>query len=107
MKTVKREEAADDEEAALCDLHFIANCQSCSNWTQAEEDAAKNDDQGDWLSHKLSFAQDRLGKDLEWKRKNEEELMVVDPREKAKELGVKMGGEKRGWDKRRDGERKR
>jgi peptidyl-prolyl cis-trans isomerase SDCCAG10 len=32
----------------------------------------------------LSFAKDRLGKDLEWKRKNEEELLVIDPREEAK-----------------------
>jgi peptidyl-prolyl cis-trans isomerase SDCCAG10 len=75
----------ENEEAALCDLHFIINCQSCSNWTNQDDE---DDEAGGWLSHKLSFAKDRLGKDLEWKRKNEEELVVVDPREKARDLGV-------------------
>ncbi|KAI1615569.1 peptidylprolyl isomerase [Exophiala viscosa] len=80
---------ADDEEAALCDLHFIANCQSCSRW---DEDGANpnagpdDDDEQQWMSHSLSFAKDRLGKDLTWKRKNEEELVVIDPREREKEL---------------------
>ncbi|KAF2669058.1 cyclophilin-like protein [Microthyrium microscopicum] len=93
----------DDDEAELCDLHFVADCQSCTDWTAQEED----DDTGDgWLGHKLSFAKDRLGKDLEWKRKNEEELMVVDPREKAAQLGIKKGYDQgRGnqeWDRKRD-----
>jgi peptidyl-prolyl cis-trans isomerase SDCCAG10 len=95
----------EDEEAALCDLHFIVNCQSCGNWTANGDD---DDDTGEgWLRHKLSFAKDRLGKDLEWKRKNEEELLVVDPREKAKELGLGKSGSKdrkgREWDKGREG----
>jgi peptidyl-prolyl cis-trans isomerase SDCCAG10 len=38
------------------------------------------------MSHSLNFAKDRLGKDLEWKRKNEEELLVIDPLAKAKDL---------------------
>ncbi|KAF2430432.1 cyclophilin-like protein, partial [Tothia fuscella] len=95
--------AAEDEEedeAALCDLHFIINCQSCSRWdTKTGEpiDTDKLEDKEDldsatWMKHKLSFAKDRLGKDLEWKRKNEEELVVIDPREKAKELGVGKKG---------------
>jgi peptidyl-prolyl cis-trans isomerase SDCCAG10 len=94
------------EEATLCDLHFIANCQSCSNWSGDDDNA--NDIGQDWLGHKLSFAKDRLGKDLEWKRKNEEELVVVDPREKARELGVekvafsKDGRGGREWDRKRD-----
>jgi peptidyl-prolyl cis-trans isomerase SDCCAG10 len=76
----------EDDEAALCDLHFIANCQSCSNWTsQGQEDDETADG---WMNHTLSFEKDRLGKDLEWKRKNEEELVVVDPLEKARELGL-------------------
>ncbi len=83
----ERNDDDDDEEAALCDLHFIVNCHSCSNWTSREQDE-DNDAEDAWLSHTLSFAKDRLGKDLEWKRKNEEELVVVDPRERAKELGV-------------------
>lgn len=74
-----------DDEAALCDLHFIANCQSCTRWD--EQGADDDDDIGTgWMGHALSFAKDRLGKDLEWKRKNEEELVVIDPREKAREL---------------------
>jgi peptidyl-prolyl cis-trans isomerase SDCCAG10 len=97
----------DDEEAALCDLHFIVNCQSCRNWSEDEDNA--NEEDGDWISHTLSFAKDRLGKDLEWKRKNEEELVVVDPREKARAMGVEKvafpkngrGGD-RAWDRKKD-----
>ncbi|KAK4939723.1 Peptidyl-prolyl isomerase cwc27 [Elasticomyces elasticus] len=91
---------ADDEEAALCDLHFIANCQSCSRWDEdgVDPDVEPNDDDRQWMSHSLSFAKDRLGKDLTWKRKNEEELVVIDPREKEKELKS---------DKRRDRDRDR
>jgi peptidyl-prolyl cis-trans isomerase SDCCAG10 len=83
--------ADNDEEATLCDLHFIANCQSCSKWDEdaANPDAAaaaESDDDKGWFNHTLSFAKDRLGKDLTWKRKNEEELVVIDPREREKEL---------------------
>ncbi|OCL12053.1 cyclophilin-like protein [Glonium stellatum] len=100
-----------DEEAALCDLHFIANCQSCTSWdTQAAAD--EPDDDAGWMSHALSFAKDRLGKDLEWKRKNEEELVVIDPREKARELkeekrGRRDGTKERVGDKGRDWDRER
>ena len=86
---------AEDDEAALCDLHFIANCQSCSNWERngegLEGDAVDGKDESDtnWMTHALSFAKDRLGKDLTWKRKNEEELVVIDPREKEKEIKLK------------------
>lgn len=72
-----------DEEAELCDLHFIANCQSCKSWN--EQAAGEESDDGDrgWMSHALSFEKDRLGKDLTFKKKAEEELVVIDPREKA------------------------
>jgi peptidyl-prolyl cis-trans isomerase SDCCAG10 len=78
----------EDEEAKLCDLHFIANCQSCQAWdgdvlANADEE---EDDGKDWMSHVLSFEKDRLGKDLTWRRKNEEELVVIDPREKGREI---------------------
>lgn len=106
---------ADDEEAQLCDLHFIANCQSCSSWDQDLElrEAEDNGEDKTWMSHALSFEKDRLGKDLNWKRKNEEELVVIDPREKERELKSKNrekrdgGGTFRGkgmdreWDRRR------
>ena len=77
-----------DDEAELCDLHFIASCQSCRSWDQhmSGDADAKDDDENGWMSHALSFEQDRLGKDLTWKKKNEEELVVIDPREKAKDI---------------------
>ena len=81
-------EAADDEEAALCDLHFIADCQSCQSWDKhlsGNVEATNEDDKG-WMSHALSFDKDRLGKDLNWKKKKEEELVVIDPREKARDI---------------------
>ena len=96
-------EAADDEEATLCDLHFIASCQSCSKWDDpaTNPDATTANDSPDedgkqWLSHSLSFARDRLGKDLTFKRKAEEELVVIDPREKEREI---LGQKKRERDK--------
>ena len=82
----------DDEEAALCDLHFIVGCQSCLSWNEQSENIANRDDDTGWMGHVLSFAKDRLGKDLEWKRKNEQELVVIDPKEKAKALGVEKVG---------------
>ncbi|KAI9763031.1 MAG: Peptidyl-prolyl isomerase cwc27 [Chaenotheca gracillima] len=90
------------EEAALCDLHFIANCQSCRSWeaeqiAQQRDRRAQNSETADveddsdpggdsWMAHTLSFEKDRLGKDLTWKRKNEEELVVIDPRAKEGEI---------------------
>jgi peptidyl-prolyl cis-trans isomerase SDCCAG10 len=70
-------------EAELCDLHFIANCQSCTSWDKAEKE--ESDDEG-WMSHSLSFTADKLGKDLSYRKKAEEELVVIDPREKARTL---------------------
>jgi peptidyl-prolyl cis-trans isomerase SDCCAG10 len=87
--------AAGEEEAAACDLHFIVGCQSCTAWDKAEED--ESDDDTGWMAHSLSFAKDRLGKDLEWKRKNEDELLVIDPLEEAKKHKADAKG-KREWD---------
>ena len=99
----------DDDEAALCDLHFIANCQSCSNWERHGEGVEggrgdkdgvgggdDDEDDADWMKHALSFAKDRLGKDLTWKRKNEEELVVIDPREREKEIKGKERERRKG-----------
>ncbi|KAK3170026.1 hypothetical protein OEA41_009411 [Lepraria neglecta] len=108
-------EAADgneDDEEALCDLHFIANCQSCQSWDQqmgGDAEAQDDDNQG-WMSHALSFEKDRLGKDLTWKRKNEEELVLIDPREKEKSIReeqrakkmARMGGSTTAWDRDRE-----
>ena len=85
----------DDEEAALCDLHFIANCQSCSRWDESGENADEDADDGEpWTSHTLSFAKDRLGKDLTWKKKNEEELVVIDPRERERDIKLERRKER-------------
>ncbi|GIZ47382.1 hypothetical protein CKM354_001047500 [Cercospora kikuchii] len=79
---------AEDDEAALCDLHFIANCESCRKWDEEKLDGDAEDD-GDedmsWMAKKLTFAKDTKGKDLEWKRKMEE-IEVIDPRAKAQEM---------------------
>ncbi|KAH8820682.1 hypothetical protein F5884DRAFT_849933 [Xylogone sp. PMI_703] len=101
----------DDEEAALCDLHFIANCQSCQKW-DAQQAKEEEDDSNDssWMSHALSFKVDKLGKDLSYRKKAEEELVVIDPREKARTLKeekraqreARSGGSGRAWDQARN-----
>ncbi|KAL8933544.1 MAG: hypothetical protein Q9211_005721 [Gyalolechia sp. 1 TL-2023] len=101
-----------EDEAALCDLHFIANCQSCQSWDKhisGDVDAADVDDKG-WMSHALNFDKDRLGKDLNWRKKNEDDLVVIDPREKAKGLKEEQREKRhrgggltgRAWDRDRD-----
>ncbi|KAI1165417.1 cyclophilin-like protein [Nemania serpens] len=94
-------------EAELCDLHFIANCQSCTSWDKAEKE--DSDDEG-WMSHALSFTADKLGKDLQYRKKAEEELVVIDPREKARTLkeekraqrDAQSGRSGREWDQARN-----
>ncbi|OTA88775.1 hypothetical protein M434DRAFT_398901 [Hypoxylon sp. CO27-5] len=97
----------EQDEDALCDLHFIANCQSCNSWDKAEKE--ESDDEG-WMSHSLSFAADKLGKDLSYRKKAEEELVVIDPREKARTLKeekraqreAQSGNSGREWDQARN-----
>ncbi|KAJ5731649.1 uncharacterized protein N7483_006157 [Penicillium malachiteum] len=102
----------DDEEAQLCDLHFIANCQSCQSWDNenAEDGDGDNaDEEEGWMSHQLQFGKDMLGKDLNWKKNNRDDvdsLMVIDPREKEKDLAGPSGGRKRGLQRDRERERK-
>ncbi|TEA15873.1 Peptidyl-prolyl isomerase CWC27 [Colletotrichum sidae] len=96
-----------DDEAELCDLHFIADCQSCKAWDQAAKE--DSDDEG-WMSHALSFKADKLGKDLNYRKKAEDELMVIDPREKARTLQeekkasreARSGNSGREWDQARN-----
>uniref|UniRef100_A0A093V711 Peptidyl-prolyl isomerase CWC27 n=1 Tax=Talaromyces marneffei PM1 TaxID=1077442 RepID=A0A093V711_TALMA len=105
-------EEAEDEEAQLCDLHFIANCQSCQNWDQNADGPTEQDqveDSTDWMSHRLQFGKDTLGKDLNWKKEHREDadsLMVIDPREKEKEY-VHRGGKSRKTGRDREREHKR
>ncbi|KAJ5795332.1 hypothetical protein N7457_001931 [Penicillium paradoxum] len=104
---LNQDKDAEDEEAQLCDLHFIANCQSCQAWDNPEAEADDPAQQGGgWLSHELRFGKDTLGKDLNWKREHggdADSLMVIDPREREKEV---VGG-KRGLQRDRERERKR
>ena len=109
VTTNTRDELEDDEEAKLCDLHFIANCQSCQTWDKEDAKEDANFDDKSWLNHALSFEKDRLGKDLNWKKKNEEELIVIDPRAKAKDIKEEQKakrqaqkGGSRAWDRDRD-----
>ncbi len=94
-----------DQEVALCDLRFKANCQSCTKWYEQANGEDEEDDDNAWMSHALSFAKDRLGKSLVWKRKNEEEILVIDSKEK--EVEIKEGKKKdrhKGRGNERDGE---
>ncbi|KAK4152032.1 cyclophilin-like domain-containing protein [Chaetomidium leptoderma] len=101
-----------DEEGEVCDLHFIANCQSCKAWDQEVKD--DSDDEG-WMSHTLSFAADKLGKDLSYRKKAEEELVVIDPLAKARTLkedkktsrDARSGASSRAWDRDREREKDR
>ncbi|EON99335.1 putative peptidyl-prolyl isomerase cwc27 protein [Phaeoacremonium minimum UCRPA7] len=104
------EDVGEDEE--VCDLHFIANCQSCKAWDKIEE-KGDSDDEG-WMSHSLSFAADKLGKDLSYRKKAEEELVVIDPREKARTLKEEKKAERearsnsgRAWDQARNAQMSR
>lgn len=92
----EEEKEADGDDDEVCDLHFIAKCQSCKAWDKAEA-KDESDDEG-WMSHSLSFAADKLGKDLSYRKKAEEELVVIDPLEKAR--NIKAG---RSSNKGRDG----
>ncbi|KAI5841769.1 cyclophilin-like domain-containing protein [Morchella snyderi] len=106
----------EDDESNLCDLHFIPNCASCGLYERPSRSPSPGASETLW-SHKLNFEKDRLGKDLTWKRKNEE-LVVIDPREKEKEVlqlgrrrerdGGRGGGGGGGggaeWGKRREGD---
>lgn len=105
----KNDDDENDEEAQLCDLHFIANCQSCQSWEDPSAAAADDDSRDDegWLGHQLQFGKDTMGKDLKWKSNHRDDidsLMVIDPREKEKELS---GAGRRGHQRDRERERKR
>ncbi len=95
----------DDEEAALCDLHFIANCESCRRWDL--DDKEEEEDEKGWMRHVLSFEKDKRGKDLRNRQKGEDELVVIDPRKKARTLKEEREEKRKGkegtgrdWDKR-------
>jgi peptidyl-prolyl cis-trans isomerase SDCCAG10 len=95
-------EEEETEETPLCDLHFIAHCQSCSKWDEDllllessnnNPTPANPEEDSTWMSHRLAFGKDTLGKDLNFKKRQAalEELVVIDPREKA---GVLLAAER-------------
>ncbi|KAF7189299.1 Peptidyl-prolyl isomerase cwc-27 [Pseudocercospora fuligena] len=99
-------EPDNDDEAELCDLHFIANCQSCKAWDEEKPDGdaeADGDDDPGWMAHTLSFVKDTLGKDLQWKEQMKQ-IEVIDPKEKARALKEERRKERdhKGKDKVRD-----
>ncbi|KAF8468252.1 cyclophilin-like domain-containing protein [Kalaharituber pfeilii] len=111
MQEENQDVGAEEEEYQLCDLHFIPHCQSCKSWEAANQGGEDADVGGgdvkseDFLGHILRFEKDRLGKDLKWKKDHEYDdgLVVIDPREREKEvLGKskgKGGGGGREWDR--------
>ncbi|KAK3387172.1 cyclophilin-like domain-containing protein [Podospora didyma] len=104
-ETENAKDQAEVGEEEVCDLHFIANCQTCTAWDK-QEVKDDSDDEG-WMSHTLSFAADKLGKDLSYRKKAEEELVVIDPLAKARTLQeekkaartARTGVSSRAWDK--------
>jgi peptidyl-prolyl cis-trans isomerase SDCCAG10 len=88
------DEPADDE-AELCDLHFIANCLSCKAWDgeQPDGEVEEDEDETSWMAHSLSFAKDTKARQDDWKTKMDQ-YEVIDPREKARELEEKRKKEK-------------
>lgn len=97
--------AEDDEDADRCDLHFVPNCQSCKTWDKKEQ-GEESEDEG-FMAHVMSCKADKLGKDLSYRKKAEEELVVIDPRAKAQtikeqkkaEREARGGNTGREWDK--------
>lgn len=101
----KGEADADDEDASRCDLHFVPNCQSCQVWDKKEE-CEESGDEG-FMAHVMSCKADKLGKDLSYRKKAEEELVVIDPRVRAQtfkeqkraEREARGGNTGREWDR--------
>ena len=56
----------DLDEGKVCELHGVSGCFSCFD-RLGEEQESDSDPVG-FLTHRLVFAQDKLGKDLQWKR---------------------------------------
>ena len=62
------------------------------------------------MDHELRFGKDVLGKDLSWKKEHPDDadsLMVIDPREKEKEIAGAQQGRKKGFARDRERDRKR
>ncbi|PKS12169.1 hypothetical protein jhhlp_001467 [Lomentospora prolificans] len=98
----------DDDEGGKCDLHFVPNCQSCQAWDKKEQDEESGDE--GFMAHTMNCKADKLGKDLSYRKKAEEELVVIDPRAKAlsikeqkkAEREARAGKSSREWDRARN-----
>lgn len=105
-------------EEPLCDLHFIpiSACESCKKADLLDEQNAthnprtsgddENEDEKDWIFHRLRFAKDQRGKDLEWKKQRDYEdgLITMEGNEQGGRKQGKKGGELAGkgsWQQRR------
>ena len=78
---------ASEGNGEVCDLHFIANCQSCRPWDRGEDaDDGDSNSGDDWMAHTLNCVADKLGKDLSYRKKAEDELVVIDPRERERNI---------------------
>lgn len=115
-----QDQEPEDDEAHLCDLHFIANCQSCKSWDDPDTtgtgtgtgtgDLDATQGEAGWLTHELRFEKDTMGKDLNWKREHPDDidsLMVIDPREREREIIGDGKMKKRGFARDRERDRKR
>ncbi|RHZ89882.1 hypothetical protein Glove_9g107 [Diversispora epigaea] len=79
------------DEGELCVLHSVPNCLSCRDtFGQPKEE---DTDEG-WLTHRLVFVKDYLGKDLMQRRDDPDDYIVIDPLERKKEA-FKQEKEKR------------
>jgi peptidyl-prolyl cis-trans isomerase SDCCAG10 len=76
----------------ICSLHGVPGCASCA---VNEPSEAQDEDDSDFLAHSLVFEKDRRGKDLAFKQRMEEELELIDPREKAGRLALEAREAKR------------
>ncbi|EPE08150.1 peptidyl-prolyl isomerase cwc27 [Ophiostoma piceae UAMH 11346] len=82
-----KDKEASEGSGEVCDLHFIANCQSCRPWDRGEDAEDGDSDSGDdWMAHTLNCVADKLGKDLSYRKKAEDELVVIDPRERERNI---------------------
>jgi peptidyl-prolyl cis-trans isomerase SDCCAG10 len=83
-KPVDEPAEKEEEEEEPCELHNVPGCMSCFDRMGEKPD---EDDPKSLWGHKLVFAKDVFGKDGKFRqRRQEENLEVIDPRERAKEF---------------------
>ena len=107
---------ADASGGVECDLHFRTNCAECAAWAARDAAHAADADADAWMAAALASVHERrkgaAADDAETRRRvYEDDLIVIDPRAKAKELkdgrrkGFREATTQREWDKRREMDR--